>query len=126
MSKSKIFYRGFSSKSASKPGGSYILANKELVNQDLLNHIYTPYFSRPHMPSFGTRIPSLVFEPNDDEVRMIIEEDLRKVFNYDPRVELLELNIYSLPDNNAIVAIANLLYIEMKVTGNLKIEIHSA
>lgn len=126
MSKPKIFYKGFSSKSASKPGGSYKLTNKELVNADLLNHIYTPYYSRPHMPSFGTRIPTLVFEPNDEEVRAIVDEDLRKVFNYDPRVELIELNIYSFPDNNALVAIANLLYVELNVTGNLKIEIYSA
>ena len=121
----KIFYKGFSSRNASKPGGSFTLTNKDLVNEDLLNHIFTEYFERPHMPSFGTRIPSLVFEPNDAQVRAIIEEDLRKVFAYDPRVQLLDLQVMSFPDNNAIVAIANLLYIELKVTGDLKIEVYS-
>lgn len=125
MTKQKIFYKGFSSRNASKPGGSFMLTNKELVEEDLLNHIFTEYFERPHMPSFGTRIPSLVFEPNDDQVRKIIDEDLRKVFNYDPRVQLQDLTVTSYPDNNAIVAIANLLYIELNVTGDLKIEIYS-
>jgi hypothetical protein len=67
----------------------------------------------------------LVFEPNDSKTRAIVEEDLRKVFSYDPRVKLISLDVYSLPDNNAIVAIANLLYLELEVTGDLKIEIYS-
>lgn len=121
----KIFYRGFSTAKASTPGGSFTITNKECVEEDLLNHIWTEYFERPHMPSFGTRIPTLVFEPNDEEVRNIITEDLTKVFNYDPRVKLLNLEVFSLPDNNAIIAIAQLLYIELEVKGDLKIEIYS-
>lgn len=121
----KIFYRGFSTAKASQPGGSFTITNKECVEEDLLNHIWTEYFERPHMPSFGTRIPTLVFEPNDEEVRNIIIEDLTKVFNYDPRVKLLDLNVFSLPDNNAIIAVATLYYIEMDVTDNLNIEIYS-
>jgi phage baseplate assembly protein W len=121
-----VFYKGFSSKKASLPGGSFTTINKETVNADLMNHIYTEYFERPHMPSFGTRIPTLVFEPNDAEVQKIITEDLTKVFNYDPRVSLKNLNVYSLPDNNAIVAVATLHYVELEVTGDLHIEIYSA
>jgi phage baseplate assembly protein W len=121
----KIFYRGFSTEAASKPGGSFTVINKECVNTDLLNHIFTEFFERPHMPSFGTRIPTLVFEPNDAEVREIIRQDLTKVFNYDPRIDVLNLEVFSLPDNNAIVAIATLLYKELKVQGDLKVEIYS-
>ena len=121
----KIYYRGFSSKQASLPGGSFTTTNLDCVNNDLMNHIYTEYYERPHMPSFGTRIPSLVFEPNDLQVRNIIKEDLTKVFNYDPRVTLNSLNVYALPDNNAIVAVANLNYIELEVTGDLRIEVYS-
>jgi phage baseplate assembly protein W len=123
--KNKIFYRGFSSAQASAPSGSYTTTNIQTVNNDLRNHIFTEYFERPHMPSFGTRIPSLVFEPNDEEVRNIIREDLTKVFNYDPRVKVLNLQVLSFPDNNTIVAIATLRYIEMEVTGDLRIEVYS-
>ncbi len=121
----KIYYKGFSSRNASRPSGSFSLTNKQLVEEDLLNHIFTEYWEKPHNPSYGTRIPSLVFEPNDVEVRDIIIEDLTKVFDYDPRVQLLDLQVFSLPDNNAIVAIATLLYLELQVTGDLKIEIYS-
>lgn len=125
MATNKIFYKGFSSRKAARPNGSFSITNKDVINEDLMNHIFTEYWERSHMPSFGTRIPTLVFEPNDEEVRDIVREDLTKVFNYDPRVTLVDLQILSFPDNNAIVAIASLFYIELKVTGDLKIEVYS-
>jgi phage baseplate assembly protein W len=99
------------------------LSNVALVERDLLTQIWTNKGDRVMMPDFGTRIPMLAFEPNDDNTRAIIDEDLRAVFNYDPRVQLLSLNIMSLPSNNAIIAIAELLYIEFNVTQVLNIEI---
>lgn len=75
------------------------------------------------MPDFGTRIPILTFEPNDTYTKSVIEEDLRAVFAYDPRVKLLSLNVMSLPDNNAILAMADLLYVEFNVTDVLNIEV---
>lgn len=75
------------------------------------------------MPNFGTRIPVLTFEPNDNYTKSVIEEDLREVFEYDPRVKLISLNVISLPDNNAILAMADLLYVEFNVTDVLNIEV---
>lgn len=77
------------------------------------------------MPNFGTRIPILTFEPNDEETRKVIEDDLTEVFNYDPRVKLISLNVLTLPDNNAILALADLLYVEFNVTDVLRIEVTS-
>jgi len=123
--RTKIYYKGFSTAKMNQPGSSPLVTNIECINTDLLNHIFTEHYERPHMPSFGTRIPGLVFEPNDAEVQDIIRQDLTKVFNYDPRVLLQNLKIYSFPDNNAIVAIATLLYRELNVVGDLNIEIYS-
>jgi len=95
----------------------------ELVKRDLLNHIWTIKGERVMMPNFGTRIPLLAFEPNDEQTRQVVEKDLRDVFNYDPRVQLLSLTVTSLPDNNAIVAIAELLYVEFEVRGELRIDV---
>jgi phage baseplate assembly protein W len=77
------------------------------------------------MPNFGTRIPILTFEPNDTETVKIIETDIREVCNYDPRVKLIDLKVLSLPDNNAIIALADLLYIEFNVRDVLHIEVKS-
>lgn len=95
----------------------------ELVKMDLLNHIYTRKGERVMMPNFGTRIPDLAFEPLDQLTLDILEEDLRTVIAFDPRVQLLELSIIPYYDNNAVIASARLLYIELNITGNLDLNI---
>jgi phage baseplate assembly protein W len=102
---------------------TFKLTNLELVKRDLLNHIFTLKGERLYMPNFGTRIPLLAFEPNDEQTRAIVETDLREVFNYDPRVKLLDLAVTSLPNNNAILALADLLYVEFQVRDVLRIEV---
>jgi phage baseplate assembly protein W len=94
-----------------------------LVKRDLLNHIWTTKGERVMMPGFGTRIPLLAFEPNDDTTLAIVEDDLRAVFEYDPRVQLINLEVLTFPDNNAIIAMADLLYIQFEVRDTLKIEV---
>jgi phage baseplate assembly protein W len=117
-------YRGFSTFDMHNRR-SFGLTNIELVKRDLLNHIYTTPGERVMMPGFGTRIPTLVFEPNDEETRAIVEEDLRMVFEYDPRVRLMDLQVLNLTDNNAIIALADLLYLEFNVRDVLKIEVQT-
>jgi phage baseplate assembly protein W len=118
----KAIYKGFSTANW-KVSKSFTLTNIDLVKQDLLNHIWTIKGERVMMPNFGTRIPTMAFEPNDEATVAIIEQDLTEVFNYDPRVKLLSLDVASLPNNNAIIAIANLLYVEFQVTDVLNIEV---
>lgn len=120
----KVIYKGFSTANWTK-NKTFVLTNIDLVKQDLLNHIYTLKGERVMMPAFGTRIPMLTFEPNDQQTLAIIEEDLRQVFEYDPRVKLIDLNVLSLPDNNAIIALADLLYVEFNVRDVLRIEVKS-
>jgi phage baseplate assembly protein W len=117
----RALYRGFST-ATGDPTKGFSLTNVDLVNQDLLNHIYTVPGERPMLPNFGTRISLLAFEPLDQDTISIIEEDLRKVFNYDPRVRLVDLAIQALPDNHAIVAYADIQYLELAVTQTLKLE----
>jgi phage baseplate assembly protein W len=118
----KAIYRGFSSFNWTTRRTTG-LANIELVKRDLLNHIYTVRGERVMQPGFGTRIPVMTFEPNDEKTRAIIESDLMEVFNYDPRVKVIALNVMTLPDNNAILALADLLYVEFNVRDVLRIEV---
>lgn len=117
-------YTGFSSFQYSE-SKSFTLTDIELVKRDLLNHIYTEKGTRVMMPNFGTRIPLMMFEPNDEETRAIVEADLKEVFEYDPRVRLINLSVMQLPDNNAIIAMADLLYIEFNVRDVLRLEFKS-
>lgn len=115
-------YRGYSSYEY-QAKKTFSIADVELVKLDLLNHIFTRRGERVMMPTFGTRIPDLVFEPLDDITVAVLEEDLRAVFEFDPRVKLLELVITPDPDTNAVTASARLLYIELNLTDVLDINI---
>jgi phage baseplate assembly protein W len=116
-------YRGFSTANylLDKKKG-FSLTNQELVKQDLLNHIYTIPGERVHQPDFGTRIPLLAFEPLDQKTMAIVTEDLKKVFEYDPRVRLIDMAVNAVPDHNAIVAFIDVEYLELNVTETIKLE----
>lgn len=115
-------YRGFSTASylLNKQNG-LSLTNQELVKQDLMNHIQTIKGERVHLPNFGTRIPLLAFEPLDQKTLAIVREDLKAVIDYDPRVKLIDMAINAAPDNNCIIAIVDLLYVELNITETFKL-----
>lgn len=115
-------YRGFSTANYLTGARTLLLTNQDLVKQDLLNHIYTIPGERPHLPTFGTRIPMLAFEPLDQKTLKIVEDDLKAVIEYDPRVRLIDMSVSALPDNNMIVAFVDLLYVELDVRETLRLE----
>lgn len=118
----KYIYKGFSFKNF-ETSKSFIITDVELVKQDLINHIYTRYGERVKMANFGTRIPDLVFEPLDIESLSVINEDLESVFNFDPRVQLIDLNIIPDFDENMVLAYAELYYVELNLRDTLHINI---
>lgn len=123
MAVTRATYRGFSTVNAlNDPHKSFLVINKEVINQDLLNHIWTIPGERVMQPDFGTRIPLLAFEPLDQKTLDIVKEDLTRVFTYDPRVALIDLAVQALPDNNTIVAWADLTYLQLGTSETLKLE----
>lgn len=118
----KGLYLGYSSFEYQK-NKKFSLTDVELVKLDLLQHIYTRRGERVMMPSFGTRIPDLPFEPLDENTLGVIREDLSQVFNFDPRVNLLSLEIIPDYDRSTVVASARLLYVELNMIDNLNLNI---
>lgn len=114
-------YRGFSTANY-LDNKTMLVTGVELVKRDLLNHIYTIPGERVHLPHFGTRIPLLAFEPLDQRTLAIVREDLTKVFEYDPRVQLIDMSVNALPDNNMIAVFVDLRYIELAVDETLHLE----
>lgn len=115
-------YRGFSSYEYQNTK-SFKINDIELVKLDILNHIFTRKGERVMMPRFGTRIPDLAFEPLDDITLMVLEEDLRYVINFDPRVSLIDMTITPDPDTNSVTASATLLYVELDMVDTLDLNI---
>ena len=119
----QALYRGFSTQTQlDTRGKTFSMIDVDCVKRDLLNHIYTIPGERVMHPTFGTRIPLMAFEPLDKISIDIIKEDLIKVINYDPRVKLISLAVMALPDNNAIVALVDILYLELNVTETMKLD----
>lgn len=121
----KKFYVGFSTKNYEEIGGGFDVYNVECVEQDLLNAIFTVKGERLMMPEYGTRIPLMTFEPGDQYSIDIIRSDLETVFEQDPRVELLNLDVIPSLEQNALVVSAKLNYIEFNVTKDLFLTINS-
>ena len=113
--KRKPFFTGFST--VGKNGGPYTLTNIELVKRDLLNHFNTPMGSRVMRPDFGTRIYELLFDPFDDYTRNAIMEDVVRVIQTEPRVELVDLDVYA--DQQALTVLITLLFKPEAVTEDL-------
>lgn len=99
------------------------LQGVELVKLNLLTHIHTSKGERIMMTWFGTRIPDLVFEPLTSHLLDIIREDLTFVANFDPRVRLVSLHVTPHWEQNSVIAIMKLDFIEYKITDDLVINL---
>lgn len=117
-----VLYKGFSTYNYQRTG-NFSVTDAQVVNQDLMNHIYTRRGTRVRMPTFGTRIPDLVFEPLDDITINMIVEDLHSVIAFDPRVKLVALNTVPMFDENAIYVDVRLLYVELNMVSTLSLNI---
>lgn len=118
----KNIYRGYSTV-AFETTKSFKIYDIDVVKTDLLNHIFTRKGDRVMMPTFGTIIPDLVFEPIDEITVETLREELATVFNYDPRVELIRLQVTPKEDENRIDVSAILKYIELDVVDNIDFNI---
>jgi phage baseplate assembly protein W len=72
------------------------------VKQSLRNILLTRYFERPFQPHFGSPIYQLLFEPLDPITAAAIKQAVeRAIQNYEPRVQILRLDVFPDFDANA-------------------------
>lgn len=93
-------FSGFSTKN--KKAINHVLTGKEVVIEDLMNHIMTRKGERVMMPEFGSIIHEMKFEPLDTETKIVIEEDLTDIVNQEPRADLLSVVVTD--DEHSITA----------------------
>jgi len=95
----------------------------ELVKLDLLNHLFTSRGERVMMPNWGSIIPEIVFEPLDDQTIRIVNDDVRAVVNYDPRVKLLDMNMVPSYDEGRLEVHVLLEFLEFDIVDNMNLNI---
>jgi len=115
-------YKGYSSFEFQRRK-TFRLNDLELVKMDLLNHLFTRPGERVMMPNFGSVIPELTFEPLDDQTLEILQEDIQRVVNFDPRVELIDLEVFPDFDNSSVEAHVKLFYVELDLIDTMDLNI---
>ncbi len=121
MARSNL-YKGYSSFEYQQ-NKTLTLRDVELVKMDILNHIFTVKGTRVMMPNFGSIIPILAFEPLDEILVDDVYNELLTIFNYDPRVEIVNLTVTPDFDTNSVYASATLRYIELNTVDDFNLNI---
>jgi len=76
-------YKGFSTIGQNK---NFRITDFDLVRRDILNHFYIRKGEKLMNPSFGTIIWNVLHEPFTEDLKIVIQEDVKSIANYDPRV----------------------------------------
>jgi len=84
-------FAGFSTKN--KKAINHQLNDKDLVIEDLMNHIMTRKGERVMLPTYGSIIHDMIFEPLTEETTELIEEDLIDIIKDDPRCKFVSIEI---------------------------------
>jgi phage baseplate assembly protein W len=108
-------FRGFST--INRVRAPYTLTDHELVKRDLLNELYTRRGERVMRPSFGSVIWDLLMNPEDELLETDIREDIERIVNKEPRVELVKIVLYT--SDQAVSAEVVLKFLPFNTVENL-------
>jgi phage baseplate assembly protein W len=106
---------GISLNSPMKSKNKFRTVDQELVIQDFINALNIPQGSKVGNPGYGTSLWSFVFEPNTDDVRLALQQELQRVASLDTRLTVsvsdatpfengisVQLQLYVKPFNDPI------------------------
>jgi phage baseplate assembly protein W len=113
------------------PGKKYRIVDEALVIRDFINALNIQQGQKVGNPIYGSTIWSYIFEPNDADTRLKIENEIRRIGNNDPRLIintvksytqengiLLEVELAIAPFNNA--EILNVFFNSLTNTATLQ------
>ena len=70
------------------------LKNENAIARSVRNIVMTLPGEKPFAPDFGSRVSSLLFENMDEVTSSLIVDEIRtSIDNYEPRVELLSVDV---------------------------------
>jgi len=89
--KQSQFYVGYSTVNPSAITTK--LYDFDLIKQDILNQFNTRLGERVMLPTFGTIIWDIIFEPFTERIKQSIKDDVSRVCNSDPRAVPIQISI---------------------------------
>jgi phage baseplate assembly protein W len=79
------------------------IINEDAIKKSVMNLVKTQFNERFFNYLIGTSVNSSLFELNDTEVSIILEEDIKNVLrNFEPRITLNSVEITPFDDSNEI------------------------
>jgi len=90
-----ITYKGFSTYNRVR---KFKINDFELVKQDLFNHFHIRKGEKLMNPNFGTIIWDMIYEPYTDTLRDAIEDDIKRIVSYDPRIAVDKITVTEFTD----------------------------
>jgi phage baseplate assembly protein W len=77
--------------------------DENAIKQSIKNLILTKNFERPFRSDIGSQTSSLLFEPITPVLRATIKKTITNtIISYEPRVNLLSVEVLLSPDNNGV------------------------
>ena len=80
-----------------------INTDEKAVKEAVKNIVLTNFYERPFRPRLGSNIRNLLFEPMVPMTFVLIKKQIEVALNnYEPRIDLEEVQVRGNPDKNAI------------------------
>jgi hypothetical protein len=77
--------------------------DEEAIKQSIKNLVMTNHYERPFHPEIGSQLRSLLFEPASPLLVISLKQAITNTINnFEPRVNLIGIDINFKPDNNTI------------------------
>lgn len=81
------------------------VTNEDAVKRSVKNLVLSNYHERPFQPDLGSHVTAYLFENFTPTTEEDIEAAISEVIeNFEPRAELLGVNVTARPDQNSFVA----------------------
>jgi len=111
-------YRGVSTVNAD--ASSWVLYDIALIKQDIINHFHIRQGEKLSNPEFGTIIWDVLFEPLTDNLKDIIVQNVSKIINSDPRVNVDNVTVDSY--ESGIQIECSLTYLPYNISESMRLK----
>ena len=103
----QILYKDIPTNMAVHPikGDLTLLTNEDAIKRSIINLLFTEPYERFFNPNLGAGLKAYLFENISRNTEYIIKEKIiENITNYEPRAELLEVDVKAIPDDNMYTA----------------------
>jgi phage baseplate assembly protein W len=101
----ELVYKDFDIRFKAHPvtGSLVIRKNAESIKQAVKNLILTKFYERPYRPSFGSGVPTALFELITPQTIAVLKKSIEDAIrSFEPRAQLIDVVIGAYDELNAI------------------------